>query len=82
MHVASTVAGNNSGAQPHSMTINRCSAMDVCLALDIALDAVGVECHHPVLGWISRNQARRPESYISVSIVVLASGDWSTAQLG
>lgn len=55
--------------------------MGGCLSQDIALDAVAIEFHHPDLGRISRNQTRRPESDISVSIVVNASGAWSTVHL-
>lgn len=79
--VAAAVLGDEDVAQLRSVTMEPCWAMGGCLSEEISLDAVAIECKHEVLGWISRNHTRRPESDISVSIVVHASGPWSTAHL-
>ena len=58
-----------------------CWALGGCLAEDIPLNAVALECQHPVLGWISRNHTRRGEAYEPLSIMVHASGAWSASHL-
>jgi renalase len=79
--VASAVLGDADIAQLSAITMEPCWAMGGSLSQDIALDAVGVECQHPILGWISRNHTRRPESDPSRSIMIHASGTWSAAHL-
>jgi predicted NAD/FAD-dependent oxidoreductase len=58
-----------------------CWALGGCLAEDIPLTTVALECQHPVLGWISRNHTRRGNASEALSIMVHASGAWSAAHL-
>ena len=79
--VAAAVLGDEDIAQLRSVTMEPCWALGGCLAEDIPLDAVALECQHPVLGWISRNHTRRSDTDVPLSIMVHASGAWSASHL-
>lgn len=64
-----------------AIEIEPCWALGGTLVEDLPIDAVALECQHPVLGWISRNHTRRGDVSEPISIMVHASGAWSTAHL-
>ena len=81
LQVAEAVLSDDDLASLSNVTMEPCWAMGGCLSQDIPLDAVAVECQHPILGWISRNHTRRSGSDAPMSIMVHASGAWSAAHL-
>ena len=81
LQVAEAVLGDDDVASLSTVTMEPCWAMGGRLSQDIPLDAVAVECQHPILGWISRNHTRRSGPDAPMSIMVHASGAWSAAHL-
>jgi len=81
LQVAKAVLGAADVATLSAVTMEPCWAMGGCLSQDIHLDAVAVECQHPILGWVSRNHTRRSNVSEPLSIMVHASGAWSAEHL-
>jgi hypothetical protein len=79
--VAGDLLTDSEREQLLAIEMEPCWALGGCLAKDIPLDAVAIECQHPVLGWISRNHTRRGEASEPLSIIVHASGAWSASHL-
>ncbi len=79
--VAGELLSDSEREQLFAIEMEPCWALGGCLAEDIPLDAVALECQHPVLGWISRNHTRRDNGSEPLSIMVHASGAWSVEHL-